>query len=105
MVEIKIYVVTTDLKHNYEFDVVNKLKIELISKFGGLTVIKNAEGLWLDADKNIIVDTTDIWQIVTTDYNANYLWEVNEKLRRVCKQTAQLFTVDGNPYFVNQKLP
>ena len=104
MTEIKIYVVTSELKHDYERDCLTQLKIELLSKFNGLTVIKNCEGLWLDENKKIITDTVDIWQIVTHEYNLNYLWEVNEKLRRVCKQTAQLFTVDGHPFHVDKPL-
>lgn len=91
----------SELSHDYERDVINKLKIELCKKFGGLTIIKNCEGLWLDADKNIIADKVDIWQIVTHEYGLNYLWEVNEKLRKVTNQSVQFFSIDGNPYFVN----
>ena len=78
--------------------IINFNLASLAARFGDLA---NAEGLWLDSDKNIIVDSTDIWQIVTTDFNLNYLWEVNEKLRKVTNQSVQFFSIDGNPYFVN----
>ena len=51
MTEIKIYVVTSELKHDYERDCLTQLKKELLTKFNGLTVIKNCEAYGLTRTK------------------------------------------------------
>lgn len=105
MTEIKIFCVTTDIKHDYQRDCVNQLQKELLTEFGGMTVIENTKGLWLDENKQIVTDTTDIWLIITNKQtDLRTLWELNEKLRKVTNQSVQFFSVDGLPFYVDKPL-
>ena len=105
MTEIKIFCVTTDIKHDYQRDCVKQLKTQLIKEFGGLTVIKDTEGLWLDEKNEIVTDSTDIWLIITNkEFLLNGLWELSEKLRKVTNQSVQFFSVDGLPFYVDKPL-
>lgn len=105
MAEIKIFCVTTAISHDYERDCLKQLKTMFCSKFGGLTVIKDCEGLWLNSDNEIETDSTDIWLIEANNPEMKFLWNLCDKLRRVTKQSSQLFTIDGLSFFVDSPIP
>jgi hypothetical protein len=77
-----------------------QLKVELCKKFGGLTVIDNCEGYWTD-NGQLIKDDVQIWRILSTDViTPKDIMPYAERLKSVCKQKVQLFTVADMPYYV-----
>jgi hypothetical protein len=107
MTHIKIYVVKTELKNLSNLEVI---QTELLNEFGGLTIIKNCVGLWVDSStvktlgyKAICKDKTDIWEIYTNRTLKSSLESVQPialKLKVLCKQISQLFVINNKAYFL-----
>jgi len=95
--ELKIYVVTTENPDKTKLDAV---KVELCGQFGGLTVINNCEGLWIDNGK-LFLDNVQIWVIVTNGIvKPQDAIRYGEQLKNICHQKSQLLTINGTAYFV-----
>lgn len=84
----------------------NKLALEnlqkdLCKKYGGLTILKNCEGLWVNHAGNIDADKVEIWRVLTDKIVLpSEAIKIGEQLKAICQQESQLFTVNDNPYFV-----
>lgn len=97
MVEIKIYVVTTENPNKTKLD---SVKVQLCGAFGGLTVINNCEGLWLDNGK-LYVDNVQIWIIESsTVVSPEQILKYGEDLKQICNQKSQMISINGHPYFI-----
>ncbi len=109
MVKIELYVVTTE---NPDAQQLEQLKVELCKEFGGLTVIPNCEGYWLDDPRRfqdgkfgvkpkMEKDSVQIWVILSsTVITSSVIMKYIERLKQICSQKVQLFVVNGMPYFV-----
>jgi len=101
MTEIKIFVVKTELQNNNaNLSVLEWLKLETVKAFGGLTVLADNKGYWLDNSTNkLCIDQTDIWLIETSDLLTKNLEikleAINLSIKTVTKQLAQLYTIGG----------
>jgi len=109
--QIKIYVVKTEIDKDISLNVnLPFLKIELLNEFGGLTIIKDCVGLWVDSStvstkgfKYICKDKVDIWEIYT-DRSVKSILETLKpialKIKLETKQTCQLFVINNKAYFL-----
>lgn len=101
MVEIKIYVVTTNLSKTEPTPELEQLKGQLCNAFGGLTVINNCEGYWLNNNKILEYDNVQIWEILSsTVVSPQQIMKYGEDIKRITSQKSQLITINGHPYFV-----
>lgn len=100
MAKIEIYVVTT---LNPDKSLIEEAKTRICEKFGGLTIISNCEGLWLDSGK-ICADKVEIWRIVTNDIDAQFVNNIATSLREICGQKSQFYTIDDKPFFIEGKI-
>jgi hypothetical protein len=111
MVKIEIYVVTTELKQNPSTlhdnerakarKALDQLKVELCREFGGLTVVPNCTGYWRNENLELECDDTEIWIILSsTVITSSAILKYAERLKVLCSQKSQLFTVNNFPYFV-----
>ena len=102
---IEIYCVTSELYGKDKVETLSNLKqLEelkrgLCEKYGGLTIIKNCEGLWLNEGK-LYVDEVEIWRILSHNLNTELIKNVAQKLKAICKQKSQLYTIDDVAYFI-----
>ena len=100
--KIEIFVVTTELKEKLcSLNKLEELKVELCKEFGGLTVIPNCKGYWMDNDK-LINDDVEIWTIYTNSEYGVY-GKINAyslQIKAICNQKTQLFALDGHVYFI-----
>lgn len=97
MAKIELYVVTSE---NPDVEKLNQIKVEIIRKFGGLTAIRDSEGYWIDESGKICVDFVEIWQILTSDVDVAYIKAISERLKAICKQKSQLYTINDKPFFI-----
>jgi hypothetical protein len=103
--KIELYVVTSELYGKDKVETLSNLKqLEelkrgLCEKYGGLTVIKNCEGLWLNEGK-LYVDKVEIWRIFTDDLDVALIKAFAISLKVICKQQSQLYTIDDKAFFV-----
>jgi|SRR5208337_1993937 len=96
-VRVELYVVTTN---NPDKAKLEEIKAKLCDVFGGLTVIPNCEGYWMDGTK-MVTDETQIWVILSsTVITTKDILPFAEQLKLICQQKSQLFTVNGTPYFI-----
>lgn len=98
MAKIEIYVVTT---LNPKIETLNEYKKALCKKFGGLTIIPNCSGLWINAHGEVENDEVEIWQILTHDIDAKFINDISEQIRISCGQKTQLYTMDDKPFFTH----
>lgn len=99
MVKIEIYVVTTPNNDKAKLEL-EQLKVELCNEFGGLTVVPNCTGYWQNNGK-LDYDDVEIWTILSaTVITASAILKYAERLKVLCSQKSQLFTVNNFPYFV-----
>lgn len=97
--KLEIYVVLTENPDKTKLDA---LKVELSNKFGGLTLINNCEGLWVDNGK-LYLDNVQIWRILSsTVITEKEIMPYILQLKSLCNQKSQLFTVNDYPYFVTR---
>ena len=100
--KLEIYVVTT--KHPNVLALENIQK-QLCDKFGGLTIIPNCSGLWVNHSGNIDTDKVEIWRVLTDSIVLpSEAITIGEKLCHICEQEEQLVTVNDKPYFVKPLL-
>ena len=99
MAKYEIYVCLTE-KPN--IDELNKIGLRLCEKYGGLTIIPNCRGLWInDNTKQIESDKVEIWRLLTDKVILpSEIIELGEQLKRICKQKLQLITCNDVAYFV-----
>jgi hypothetical protein len=102
MARYEIYVVTSQLSKTEPTEELEELKGKLCEKYGGLTVIPNCTGYWLNDNKILEYDNVEIWVIFTNSsvITAKEFIEYGEQLKQICNQKSQMITVNGNPYFV-----
>ena len=99
--KVELYVVTSLLSKTEPNPELEQLKGELCNKFGGLTVIDNCTGYWLNQNKVLEYDNVQIWRILTNEViTAKTMMQYAERLKSVCKQKVQLFTIGDMPYYV-----
>jgi hypothetical protein len=109
--EIKIFVVKTELENNPSLTTNGKLNIEalaelkqqLIKLFGGLTEIKNCAGYWLNDKGTIESDKVNLW-LINAEKN-NYaliilLREILIEMKTLTVQKTQAYTIDNNIFFL-----
>lgn len=110
MAKYEIYVVTSGIakdltymtfEEKQAFEQLEDLRLQLIQKFGGMTVIENTKGYWINEKGELIKDIVDIWVILTNAVITpkEMMW-YGEKLRQICKQESQLISCNGTPYFI-----
>lgn len=92
------YVVTSK---NPDKEKLSEIQKELCKKFGGLTILRNCSGLWVNHSGNIDSDKVEIWRVLTDSIVLpSEAITIGEKLKAICQQESQLFTVNENPYYV-----
>jgi hypothetical protein len=102
MAKIEIYVVTT---LNPSERQLTAIKESIAEKYGGLSIIRNVEGLWFNPKtQKLDTDKVEIWRIVTNDIDAKFINDVAFSLKIVCGQTCQLYTIDDKPFFLEGKV-
>jgi hypothetical protein len=96
---IEIFVVKT---LNPDQNRLDKLKEALIRLFGGLTIIPNCEGFFLDKNTQfgtIWHDKTEIWQIYT-DFKEKTVIKALEpylaRIKNATRQTTQAYALNEN---------
>lgn len=95
--KLEIYVVLTQNPDKTKLD---SVKVELSNKYGGLTLINNCEGFWVDNGK-LYLNVVQIWRILSsTIITEKDILPYIQQLKTLCNQKSQLFTVNDNPYFV-----
>lgn len=98
MVEIKIFVVTTEKPDNIALE---ELKVQLCEKFGGLTESATAKGLWLDKDGKICEDDVKIWTIYTDLPNSTSIIDgIAKRIKIITFQHSQMYVINNKPKFV-----
>lgn len=106
MCKIEIYCVTTEVYRSVnklatlsKLAELEELKKDLSAKYGGLTIFRNVEGLWLD-NGQLYVDRVEVWRILTSDLDAKYIDNVAQKLKAICEQKSQLYTINDEAHFI-----
>ena len=93
---IEIFVVKTLNPNQNRLD---KIKDALIRVFGGLTIIPNCEGLWLNEKGIICHDKVEIW-LIYTDFKEQTIMKALEpyltRIKAITKQTSQAYTLNSN---------
>ena len=57
--------------------------------------------LWVNHSGNIDSDKVEIWRVLTDSIVLpSEAITIGEKLKAICQQESQLFTVNENPYYV-----
>ena len=98
MATYEIYVVTTCRPDKGKL---SEIKQKLCAEFGGLTIIKNCSGLWVNNKGTIESDKVEIWRIVTDKIVLpRTILDIGEKLKVICGQKSQLVTTNGFPYYI-----
>lgn len=98
MAKYEWYVVTTKKPNVLALENIQK---QLCDKFGGLTIIPNCKGLWVNHVGNLDSDKVEIWRVLTNKIVLpSEAIKVGEQLKAICQQESQLFTVNDNPYYV-----
>lgn len=98
MAKYEWYVVTTK---NPDKEKLSEIQKELCKRYGGLTVLRNCSGLWVNHSGNIDTDKVEIWRVLTDSIVLpSEAIKVGEQLKAICQQESQLFTVNDNPYYV-----
>ena len=98
--KIEIFVVRSD---NEDLKRIEFAKKHLVELFGGLTVIPNCSGVWINEIDEAITDKVEIWQIYTRSFNPSeekgLKWYMLY-IRDATKQTKQLYALNEIPYFI-----
>jgi hypothetical protein len=98
MAKYEWYVVTTKHPNRLALMAIQK---ELCKKYGGLTILKNCEGLWVNHVGNLDTDKVEIWRVLTDKIVLpSEAIRVGEILKTICSQESQLLTINDKPYFV-----
>ena len=112
--EIKVFIVETELKTFSEKDKLLKLQTDLIKLFGGLTELKNAVGYWIN-DKGLIEsDKISVWLIYTdkteiinaiseTEKETVLLWGIWQKFISIIEEIKALTMQKSQLYTINEK--
>lgn len=96
--KLEIYVVTSK---NPDKAKLSEIQRELCKKYGGLTIIRNCSGLWVNHIGNLDSDKVEIWRVLTDKIVLpSEAIAIGEKLKAICEQESQLFTCNDNPYYV-----
>ena len=104
MIETAKYEWYVVLSKNPNQSALYEIQKKLCKKYGGLTIIPNCKGLWLNHVGNIESDKVEIWRVVTNSIVLpSEAMAIAEKLCDICGQKEQLFTVNDVPYFVKAK--
>jgi hypothetical protein len=106
--QIKIYVVRTETDKDISLNaLVHDCKLRVLNEYGGLTVIPNCLGLWVDDStvqttgfKDICIDNVEIWEIWTEHLDKEQLRNIALEIKTCTKQKSQLYTVNFKSYFV-----
>jgi len=109
-VKVEIFVVRSEKEDKWLLEMAKEL---LIEAFGGLTIIPNCKGFWLeDTQPNqtiktkkpkICEDSVEIWLIYTdspkhyAEYNAKRL---SAMIKEATVQKSQLYVINDKPYFI-----
>jgi hypothetical protein len=101
---IEIFVVLTEQKklcdvigHSELIDIQNKIA----KKFGGLSIIPNVKGLWIDNTSGICEDSNEIWLIYAHHKESVAIIEAFAKqIKKITYQQSQAFGIDGKLYLV-----
>lgn len=73
----------------------------LIKAFGGLTVIQNAIGFWINESGAIETDNAEMWLIYTNLKNTKSIIEAFAKqIKKITAQDSQAFGINTCLYFV-----
>jgi hypothetical protein len=103
MAKIAWYVVMTTIQKVYQFEDLRKIAQEISEKFGGLTNIQKAQGLWFNPQTaNLEIDNTDIWEVLTNDVDTRFAYNIAKKLKVVTNQKVQLFAIRDKPFYVEE---
>lgn len=80
-----------------------EIKLKLIEEYGGLTVIPNCIGYWLDQNRKLETDKVEIWIILkkTEDLENEFaiIEDYAKKIKLITKQKSQLFQINENPFY------
>ena len=97
MAKYEWYVVTTK---NPSKEKLSEIQKQLCKKYGGLTIIQNCKGLWLNHVGNIETDKVEIWRVLTNCIVLpSEAIKIGEQLKAITAQDSQLFTCNDVPYF------
>jgi hypothetical protein len=73
----------------------------LIKAFGGLTVIPNANGFWINKSGLIEGDSVEIWLIYTDIEDSKLVIRgFAKQIKKITAQDSQAFGIDGKLFFV-----
>jgi hypothetical protein len=98
--ETKIYVVKTNIRLTCEKMALVLVQKELSLEYGGLTIIPNCSGLWVNDKNEFETDNVEIWEVVSNHLNLTFITKIALQLKRICTQKTQMFTVNGKPYYL-----
>ena len=112
--QIEIYVVKTEIskKHGKDFEMANlDLNLEkqaIMNVFGGITVIPNLSGAWLDEKLSVCHDDVEIWRVCSSRTGNDSKQEIDFlkrsvlRIKAITEQKSQLYTIDPkiDPIFV-----
>jgi len=100
MAKYEWYVVTT--KHPNVLALEN-IQYELCKKFGGLTIIPNCKGLWINHAGNIDSDKVEIWRCLTDQtVQPSEVIRIGEFLNTICNQQETLITINDIPTLITK---
>jgi len=107
---IEIFVVRSEKENK---DNLGIAKGALIRLFGGLTIIPNCVGYWLNENKEIEADSVEIWLIYAdfpeadTESNAifkrttmNTFLTILELIKEATRQKSQAYALNNKIYFI-----
>lgn len=96
--KLELYVVLTK---NPDKAQLNQIKVRLCEKYGGLTVMGNCHGLWLNHMGNLDSDKVEIWRVITDKIVLpSEAITIGEQLKAICAQESQMLTINDHAYFV-----
>jgi hypothetical protein len=105
--EIKVFVVKTELENNpslttngkLNIEVLAELKQQLIKLFDGLTEIKNCAGYWVNNKGLIESDKISLWLIYTDKDEYSLIFQLREilsEIKALTMQKTQVYTINNN---------
>lgn len=106
---IELYVVTTNLYKNLNYltyeektniEKLEKVKAEIIKEFGGLTVIPNNKGFWINDSNQMVSDNVDIWLIFTYNCCEKSVNAYSLQIKAITTQCSQLYVIDNKSHMV-----
>jgi hypothetical protein len=98
--ETKIYVVKTNIRLTCEKMALVLVQKELSLEYGGLTIIPNCSGLWVNDKNEFETDNVEIWEVVSHNLDINFILKIAQELKQICTQKCQFFTINGNPFYL-----